>query len=73
VTTQSPQIRIDIHAGMGCVLDADEAYALESEEGAIVLIVESDRLLPHARGISTPERVAGQTWPSDAPIQLNAG
>ena len=57
--------RIDIHAGMGCVFDKDEPYSLTSEPGAIVLIVESDKLTPHARGISSPQRIAGQTWPSD--------
>jgi hypothetical protein len=36
VTTLDPPMRIDIHAGMGCVLDHDEAYSIESEAGAIV-------------------------------------
>jgi hypothetical protein len=36
--------------------------------GAIVLIVEADSLTAHPRGISTPERIRGQTWPSDALI-----
>lgn len=40
-------------------------YSLESVTPAIVLIVESDELTPHVRGISSPDRTAGQTWPSD--------
>jgi hypothetical protein len=44
---------------MGCIIDKDEPYSLQSEIGAIVLIVESDVLKPHVRGISTPQRVEG--------------
>jgi redox-sensitive bicupin YhaK (pirin superfamily) len=65
VTTTAPTIRIDIHAGMGCVFDAGERYALESATGAIVIIVEADPLAAHDRGISSPERIAGARWPSD--------
>lgn len=57
--------RINILAGMGAVFGKDEPYTIESDAGAIVLILESDALTPHARGISSPERIAGQTWPSD--------
>jgi len=63
--TVTAHARIDIHAGMGCVFDKDESYSLTSEPGAIVLILESEELTPDARGISTPERIAGQTLPSD--------
>jgi hypothetical protein len=66
VTTSQPQIRIDILAGMGCVFDAAEPYSIESATGAILLIVEADSLAAHERGISSPERVAGARWPSDA-------
>jgi hypothetical protein len=65
LTTQSPTLRIDIHAGMGCVLDAGEPYAIESATGAIVIIIESDSLTAHERGISSPERIAGATWSGD--------
>jgi hypothetical protein len=51
---------------MGAVFLGHEPYTIESATGAIVLIVEADDLKPHARGISTPERIAGQIWPSDA-------
>jgi hypothetical protein len=51
---------------MGAVFDKDEPYSIESETGAIVVIVESDELTAHARAISSPDRISGQTWPSDA-------
>jgi redox-sensitive bicupin YhaK (pirin superfamily) len=56
---------INIHAGMGAVFEPQEPYTFKSGPGAILLIVEAEEPLPHERGISTPERVAGQTWPSD--------
>jgi hypothetical protein len=65
VETATPQIRIDIHAGMGAIFEKDEAYSLTSDSGAILLIVESDHLETHERAISTPQRIAGQQWPSD--------
>jgi redox-sensitive bicupin YhaK (pirin superfamily) len=65
IETPTPQIRIDLHAGSGCIVEEDEAYSLKSEEGAILLIVESKELTAHARAISTPQRIAGATWPSD--------
>jgi hypothetical protein len=63
VETTTPQIRIDIHAGMGAILKKDEAYSLHSEEGAILVIVQSLKLTAHARAMSTPQRIAGATWP----------
>jgi hypothetical protein len=68
IETPIPQIRIDIYAGSGCIVEKDEAYSLKSEEGAILLIVESEKLTAHARAMSTqstPQRIAGATWPSD--------
>jgi hypothetical protein len=67
LTTKDPFIRIDVHAGMGCLLDQRETYSLKSEEGAIVIIVEAEALSVHQRGISTPERIAGATWSGDSP------
>lgn len=66
VTTLQPQTRIDIHAGMSCVFEAGEPYAIESSSGAIVIIVDSDSLVAHERGISNPGRIAGAIWPTDA-------
>jgi len=57
---------IDIHAGMDCVFERGEPYSLHSDTGAILLIVESQELTAHPRGISSPARIAGQRWPSDA-------
>ena len=65
VETPNPQIRIEIHAGSGCIVEKDEAYSLKSEEGAILLIVENQELTAHARAVSTPQRIAGATWPAD--------
>jgi hypothetical protein len=70
VTTKSPTIRIDIHAGMGCVFDAGEPYAIESATGAIAIIIEADSLTAHERGISSPKRIAGARWPGDAKLTL---
>jgi hypothetical protein len=64
ITILDPAMRIDIHAGMGCILNSNEAYSIESVTGAIVIIVESDSLCPHERGISSPERIAGARWPT---------
>ena len=65
VKTPFPETQINLHAGMGAILEEDEPYSLMSEEGAILLIVESDRLIASDRAISTPQRIAGATWPSD--------
>ena len=58
--------RIQFSGGMGAVFLGHEPYTIESDAGAIVLIVEATELKPHASGISSPERITGQTWPSDA-------
>jgi hypothetical protein len=65
ITVTTPFARIDVHAGMGAVLEKGEPYSLTSDEGAILLIVESQELTAHARAISTPQRIEGATWPSD--------
>jgi hypothetical protein len=58
---------------MGVVLEMNEAYSLKSEEGAILLIVESDHLLVSERAISTPQRIEGATWPSDSLFRATTG
>ena len=66
ITSREGQgINFTLHAGMGCVVAAQEPYAFQTGSGAIVLIVESGTLDPHPRGISNPDRIAGATWPSD--------
>jgi hypothetical protein len=67
VTTEL-DARIRLSGGMGAVLGRDEPYSIESDTGAIVLIVESTELAAHSRGISSPDRIAGQTWPSDGVV-----
>ena len=67
VETPNPQIRIEIHAGSGCIVEKDDAYSLESE-GAILLIVESEELTAHARAISTHQGIAGARWPGDSVV-----
>jgi hypothetical protein len=66
ITHHETLTKIQVHAGMGCVFKQDEPYSLRSDTGAIVLIVESEELTAHPRGISNPERIAGQRWPSDS-------
>jgi hypothetical protein len=68
ITKLTDTINIHIHAGMGAVFAKEEPYTLRSDTGAILVLVESDELTPHPRGISSPERIAGQTWPSDSAI-----
>jgi hypothetical protein len=72
IAGNSPFTRIQVHAGMGCVFDKDEPYSLQSDVGAILTVVESDVLQANAPGISTPERIMGQTWPSDIALTANA-
>jgi hypothetical protein len=59
------EARIEILAGVGAVLERHEPYSITSDIGALVLVVESDTLRANIRGVSTPQRIAGQTWPSD--------
>jgi hypothetical protein len=66
VTIQSDDCRIEFSGGMGCLLAKDEPYTVDTDDGAIILIVESCELVAHPRGISSPERIAGQTWPGMA-------
>jgi hypothetical protein len=53
--------------GMGLVLGAGEAFRVESNEGAILIVVEAPRLIPTSRGYSTPDRIMGQCWPGERP------
>jgi hypothetical protein len=58
---------IDFSGGMGAVLRAGEALRVKSDEGAIVVMVEAPRLGATSQGISTPQRIMGQTWPGERP------
>jgi redox-sensitive bicupin YhaK (pirin superfamily) len=58
--------RIKFSGGMGALFSPNEPFTLKTDTGAIVLIIESQELTAHARGISTPQRIEGATWPSDS-------
>ena len=60
---QDPRGRANLLCGMGMTIKATVRCCLESERGAIVLAVESQRPEPAAQGISIPERISGQQWP----------
>jgi len=62
--------RIKFSGGMGAVFSPNEPYTLKSETGAILLIVESQEITAHTRAISTPQRIAGATWPGDRATSL---
>jgi hypothetical protein len=63
--TTNLDARINIPGGMGAVFERHEPYTIESDTAAIVLIVEAAELTADACGMSTPQRIAGATWPSD--------
>ena len=64
--------RVDMSGGMGVVLAKGEPYSLETEAGAIILVVESNELIAHRRGISSPPRIVGQQWPGDPKAQARS-
>jgi hypothetical protein len=53
-----------IYAGMGMLLHPGETCQLDSEQGAVIIAIEAAKLEADRCGISLPERVAGQQWPS---------
>jgi hypothetical protein len=64
---------LEMSGGTGVVLGAGEAVRVESDEGAIVIVVEAPRLIATSRGISTPERIMGQRWPGERPPRKTIG
>ena len=60
---QDPGGRANLLCGIGRTIKATVRCRLESERGAVVLAVESQRPEPPAQGISIPERIPGQHWP----------
>ena len=60
---RDPGGRANVLCGMGMIVKATVRCRLESERGAVVLAVESQRPEPTAQGISIPERIAGQHVP----------
>ena len=57
-------MRLNPMAGMGLLLEAGEGCQLASTTGAVVLTIEADQLTADPCGISHPERVMDQQWPS---------
>lgn len=57
--------RLDLSAGVGVVLEAGEHVRLESSKGAVLIMVQGRNAEAHSCGISSPQRIAGQRWPSD--------
>lgn len=51
-------------AGTGLLLQKGEGCQLASASGAVILTIEAERLMADPCGISQPERVMGQQWPS---------
>jgi len=52
-------LRIEIWAGAGFVLEASESCRLESTAGAVLIAVESAEMTANPCGLSLPERVGG--------------
>jgi hypothetical protein len=53
-----------IYAGMGMLLHAGETCRLDSVLGAVIIAIEATKLEADLCGISLPDRVMGQQWPS---------
>ncbi len=51
-------------SGVGVLLQEGEGCQLTSATGAVVLTIEADQLTADPCGISSPDRVMGQLWPS---------
>ena len=62
-STHTPRVRLS--CGMGLVMSAGTRYTLDSEWGAILLVVEAERLEATESGISTPERIMWAVWPGE--------
>lgn len=70
VVGRKPTIRLELSPGVGVVVDADARYRVESDGGAVVTLVEAERLAATDLGMSSPERIWGQVWPGE---QLKLG
>ncbi len=58
-------LRLEVSAGVGAVLKADEHFALRSVQGGIMFLIQCQQLRALESGISTPRRIAGQRWPGE--------
>jgi hypothetical protein len=57
--------RLDLLAGVGVVLVANEGVSLGGAAGAILIMFESAELEVHECGLSMPNRIMGQQWPGE--------
>jgi hypothetical protein len=58
------RLRLEPSAGVGVLLKQGESCRLESTTGAVIITLEGDQIEADPCGISTPQRVMGQQWPS---------
>jgi hypothetical protein len=57
-------LHLELSAGVGVLLKEGESCQLESTTGAVVVTVEAQQIEADPCGISSPQRVMGQQWPS---------
>jgi hypothetical protein len=57
-------LRLNPSSGVGLLLQEGERCQLASATGAVILTIEADHLTADPCGISNPDRVMGQQWPS---------
>ena len=57
-------MRLIPSAGMGLLLQERESCQLSSATGGVLITIEADQLAADRCGISHPERVMAQLWPS---------
>jgi hypothetical protein len=57
-------MRLNPMAGMGLLLQKGERCQLASRTGAVIMTIEAEQLAGDPCGISHPERVTSQQWPS---------
>ena len=55
---------LDLLAGVGLLLDAGEGCQVSTTTGAVLLTIEAQHVAADPCGISSPDRVAGQQWPT---------
>jgi len=57
-------LRLEPSAGVGVLLKEGESCQLESTTGAVIITLEGKQIEADPCGISSPQRVMGQQWPS---------
>ncbi len=67
VLNWEPRFSVELHPGVGVLVEEGDGYALQSPEGAIAIVVNAERLNLSKEAVSVPERIMGQTWPGEEP------